>query len=173
LFKALIFIALSHSAMAQRDLLIRLPDVKITADRIIRGDGDTYGLGDWRCAFTLKLEGAELLLDGAIVFSENANDFTTIVGEYHRRIAVGELERCRTCKITLDETYGTVSGPNIGARGYRWFGGQGLVRRANVQTDTFGEDARRIGGTVQFRPLKIRIDCPVALGEVRGLPSCF
>lgn len=147
---------------AQRVITLQLPDAQITADRIVRGDGDTYGLGDWQCAFTIKLDGAVLRVDGAITFSEKANDFTTLVGEYHQSIPVGELEKCRSCKVSIDETYGTVIGPNIGARGYRWFGGQGLVRRARIQTDTFGDDAGRVGGTVQFAPLRVLIECPIA-----------
>lgn len=150
------------AAPAQRTLTVQLPDAHLTADRIIRGDGDTYGLGDWQCAFTIKLDGAVLRVDGAITFSEKANDFTTLVGEYHRSIPVGELEKCRSCKVSLDETYGKVSGPNIGARGYRWFGGQRLVSRARIQTDTFGSDAGRVGGTVQFAPLRVLIECPIA-----------
>ncbi len=150
------------AANAQRTLSISLPDAHIAADRVTRGDGDTYGLGDWRCAFTLKLEGSVLRLDGTILFTEQANDFTTIVGEYHRRIPVGELEKCRTCRTSLSETYGTASGPNIGARGYRWFSGQGLVRRAKIQSDTFGDDVGHIGGTVQFAPVRVLIECLVA-----------
>lgn len=163
-FKVLALIACSATAAsAQRSLSIQLPDAQITADRITRGDGDTYGLGDWQCAFTVKLVGTVLHLNGTIMFTEKANDFTTIVGEYHRRISVGELERCRTCQISLGETYGTANGPNIGARGYRWFGGQGLVRRAKIQTDTFGNDAGHIGGVVQFTPVRILIECLVAV----------
>ena len=150
------------AATAQRSLSIKLPDATITADRITRGDGDTYGLGDWQCAFTVKLVGTVLHLDGTIMFAEKANDFTTIVGEYHRRIPVGELEKCRSCRVSLDPTYGTVNGPTIGARGYRWFAGLGLVRRASIQTDTFGDDAGHIGGRVQFAPVRVLIECLMA-----------
>ena len=69
---------------------------------------------------------------------------------------MGALERCRHCQVTLGETSGSVSGPNIGARGYRWFDGQGLVRRAKIQTDVFGADAGKIGGAIQFAPIQIK-----------------
>lgn len=163
-FKVLTLVACTTTvATAQRPLSIQLSDAHITANRLTRGDGDTYGLGDWRCAFTIKLVGTVLHLDGTIMFTEKANDFTTIVGEYHRRIPVDELEKCRSCRISLDETYGTAIGPNIGARGYRWFDGQGLVRRAKIQTDTFGDDTGHIGGTVQFSPVRVLIECLVAV----------
>ena len=153
---------LALTTYAQQSFSLQLPDVQLLADRIVRGDGDTYGLGDWHCAFTVALDGTQLKLDGKISFTEKANDFTTIVGEYHQNIPVGELQRCKHCVVTLDETTGTVSGPNIGARGYRWFGGQGLVRRAKIQTDVFGDDVGYIGGTIQFKPIRVLVDCSVA-----------
>lgn len=148
--------------VAQESFSIALPDAQITAHRIVQGDGDTYGLGDWRCAFTVTLEGTVLKVDGKIRFAENANDFTTIVGEYHQQVEVGALEHCRQCLVSLDESQGTVTGPNIGARGYRWFAGQGLIRRARIQTDIFGEDAGNIGGTIQFAPIRVLVECAMA-----------
>jgi hypothetical protein len=153
---------LAADVLAQKSFNIELPDIQITASRIVRGDGDTYGLGDWKSTFTVALDGTTLKVDGTISFTEKANDFTTIVGEYHQRIAVGALERCRHCQVTLGETTGSVSGPNIGARGYRWFGGQGLIRRAKIQTDIFGEDVGNIGGTIQFALIRILVDCSIA-----------
>lgn len=153
---------LANVAVAQKSFSISLPDVQIYADRLVRGDGDTYGLGDWQCAFTVALDGPIIQVDGKITFREEANDFTTIVSEYHQRTVIGELERCRHCQVSLEGTHGTVSGENIGARGYRWFQGKGLIRRAKIQTDTFGNDVGKIGGTVQFAPVRIMVDCSIA-----------
>jgi len=150
---------------AQQSFNLELPDIQITANRVLRGDGDTYGLGDWKSTFTVALDGTILKVDGTISFTEKANDFTTIVGEYHQRIEVRALERCRHCQVSLGETTGAVSGPNIGARGYRWFGGQGLVRWAKIQTDVFGEDVGNIGGTIQFVPIRILVDCSIASND--------
>lgn len=162
-----VFAPLCLPATAQQSFEITLPDAHIFADRLRRGDGDTYGLGDWHCTFSVSLSGTEIVVDGQIVFSEKANDFTTITGAYHRRIEVGELSRCRHCWVTLEGEKGSVGGPNIGARGYRWFAGQGLIRRARIQTDTFGDDVGRIGGTVQFAPIKVRVDCAIAGGLIQ------
>ncbi|MBX2892955.1 MAG: hypothetical protein KF734_18740 [Saprospiraceae bacterium] len=150
------------SAQASRDVVVMLPEARIVADRLVRGDGDTYGLGDWRCDFRVELDGSTLHVIGKIVFAENGNDFTLIVGEYRQRIVVGELEKCRQCQLSLEEARGTVSGPNIGARGARWYVGQGLIRRAKIVTDTFGEDVGRVGGTVELAPVWVRVDCPIA-----------
>ncbi len=148
---------------AQKNITVPLPDVYIKADQLLRGDGDTYGIGDWNANFTATLDGSHILLTGTIAFTEKANDFTTIVGTYSQRIKVEQLETCSHCQVILDESYGAVSGPNIGARGYRWFEGQGLIRRAWVQTDTFGEDTGNIGGNIQFAPLRFLVHCDIAM----------
>lgn len=147
---------------AQEYLDIALPAAQIKADKLIRGDGDTYGLGDWRCQFSFKLNGSQLEVRGNIRFSENANDFTTITGTYFQQIQVQELERCKHCELSLEDGSGFVKGPNIGARGYQWFNGYGLVRGAMIQTDTFGDDVGHIGGTVQFNTIRVLINCAMA-----------
>lgn len=144
---------------AQGSFTIQLEDVEITATRVVRGDGDTYGLGDWYCRYSVALDCDALVLEGKIVFTEKANDFSTISGVFKKRIPVEALERCQYCLVQLDPTEGTVSGPNIGARGYRWFAGEGLIRRAKIQTDVFGTDAGHIGGTIQFAPVRVLVDC--------------
>jgi hypothetical protein len=150
------------TAMAQESFVVQLPEVEIYADRVLRGDADTYGLGDWRCKFSVTLDSTGLLLKGYISFTEKAHDFTTIVGEYRQRIELGELKRCRSCNVTLAGNEGKVSGSNIGARGYRWFSGEKLIRRARIQTDVFGSDAGQIGGAIQFAPLQVLVDCRLA-----------
>lgn|GEM_PF-681699 len=159
-------------AHAQRSFQIELPDAQIVADKLVRGDADTYGLGDWRCTYRVSLDGNFLQLDGAIVFSERANDFTVITGTFSSRIEVGELEKCRLCDVALEDIEGVVAGPNIGARGYRWYKGQGIIRRARIATDTFGDDVGRIGGTVQFEPVRVAVRCDYAvLEKIRPSPT--
>jgi len=160
----LLLVTMPHLAHAQRSFQIELPDAQIVADKLVRGDADTYGLGDWRCTFRVSLDGNFLQLDGAIVFSERANDFTVITGTFSSRIEVPELEKCRLCDVALEDIDGVVAGPNIGARGFRWYNGQGIVRRARIATDTFGEDVGRIGGTVQFAPVRVAVRCDYAFG---------
>ena len=157
--KALLFQAffVPLEVAAQATVSVQLPDVQIFADRLVRGDADTYGLGDWQCAFTATLSGRRLKLDGRISFTEKANDFTTIVGFFHQSILLSELEHYRNAAFSMEPAKGSVSGENIGARGFRWFEGQGIIRRANIQTDTFGSDTGNIGGTVQFAPIKIKV----------------
>jgi hypothetical protein len=151
----------------QESFTIFLEDADIQAANIVRGDGDTYGLGDWHCRYTVSLQENAIMLEGRIVFSEKANDYSTIVGNFKKRIPVEALERCRHCVVQLDPSEGTVSGPNIGARGYRWFTGQGLIRRAKIQTDVFGEDAGHIGGIIQFAPVRVLVDCLITTTEGR------
>ena len=141
---------------AQDTLVVNLPDVDIFANKVTRGDADVYGLGDWTCKFEVEvLDGAKLLLKGTISFWEKANDYTTIVGKYEQVLSLKALEPYAYFRLQIESPSGSVGGSNIGARGFRWFAGEGLIQKAHIQTDTFGEDAGRIGGTVKFRPLKI------------------
>lgn len=155
--KALVFplCFLPLGLLAQQVLTLQLPDVQIFADQLLKGDADTYGLGDWACTFTVALDGYQLKLEGKITFTEKANDFTTIVGKFHQNILARELQLYRNAVFSLEQSKGSVRGPNIGARGYQWFEGQGMVRRAFIQTDTFGSDTGNIGGIVQFAPIRL------------------
>ncbi len=148
--------AFSTGSRAQDTLVVNLPDVNIFAGKVTRGDADVYGLGDWICKFEVEaLGGAKLLLKGIISFSEKANDQTTIVGKYEQVLSLKALEPYAYHRLQLLSPFGKVGGPNIGARGFRWFDGEGIIQKAYIQTDTFGEDAGRIGGTVRFHPIVI------------------
>ena len=56
---------------------------------------------------------------------------------------------------------GCIGGGHVG--GARWYRGQGLVRRAKMTTDTFGEDVGRVGGVIQFAPLRVLVQCDYAV----------
>jgi hypothetical protein len=155
---------------AQLPIVVQLPDVQLTANRLVRGDGDTYGLGDWACTFRLSIDSCYLRVDGQVVFAEKANDFTTIVGECHELIPLEVLKKNPQYHLRLERNFGSVAGSNIGARGYRWFAGTGVVRRANIQTDTFGNDVGRIGGTVQFHPVRILVFHALAAQSAGAAP---
>lgn len=140
----------------QKNLTLQLKEVTIIADKVLKGDADTYGLGNWTCSFTLTLENDQLIVDGSILFSENANDGTKIEGRYRGQIPLSpEQLACKGCRYELVETAGSVSGPNIGVRGYRNFEGTGLIKRARIRTDIFGDDAGKIGGVIRFRPVEL------------------
>jgi hypothetical protein len=152
----------NYALSAQTVFLFQIPDVSIVADKITKGDGDTYGLGDWRCNFKAALTGTVLKVSGDIVFTEKANDFSTIVGHFEQNYNVQALEQCKQCTVLIDEPMGSVSGLNVGARGYKWYRGQGLIRKAKIQTDVFGDDAGHIGGMVRFSPIKLVVHCDYA-----------
>lgn len=163
-----LFVCLMPTYMsAQNDefVQISIPDASITATQCLRGDGDTYGLGDWNSTFTIEMDSIYLKIRGQISFTERANDFTTIVGQYQSQVLITEMARCPNCSFNLDKQVGSVSGPNVGARGYQWYNGQGIIRRAKIMTDTFGEDVGKIGGVIQFRPIQIEKRCYFAFAE--------
>jgi len=152
----------NYTGSAQTVFLYQIPDANITADKVTKGDGDTYGLGDWRCNVKAMLEGTVLKVSGDIVFTEKANDFSTIVGHFEQNYPVQALEQCKQCTILIDEPAGSVSGPNVGARGYKWYRGQGLIRKAKIQTDVFGADEGHIGGIIRFAPIRLVVHCDYA-----------
>lgn len=159
LFSLLVLLSVFNDLKAQSHLDIPLPNAEIRAKKILHGDGDTYGMGDWKCDFTITLEDATLIVNGKIVFSEKANDFSVIMGEYKQKIKISELEKCRHCIVTVLEKTGSVSGKNVGARGYRVYQGSGIIQSARIVTDTFGLDAGQVGGEVTFEPLRLDIKC--------------
>lgn len=152
-------ILMAQNIFAQQTTTLRIPDLEIIANKVTHGDGDVYGRGVWSSSFTIKQIDTTLHIDGVISFKENSNDFTEITGTVHQTITLNQLHYCTAIPI---QNSGKVEGDNIGARGYRWFAGQGIIRRAWIQTDTFGNDAGKIGGKIQFQPIQIIYDCPMA-----------
>lgn len=163
--RQIFFILLLPTALAAQTqrVYVRLPDLNLQADQLLRGDGDTYGLGNWTARFVLRREDDFLLLDGKLIFTEDAHDHTTIVGTVHKRYRLSALQNCRNCTVRLMQDVGVAEGPNIGARGYRWFEGRGLLKKAYLRTDVFGADTGHIGGRFVFRRLGLEIACPVAI----------
>jgi hypothetical protein len=150
------------AAQAGRLVQVTLPNQSLYATQLLRGDADTYGLGDWRAEVKVALEGTNIRVTGQISFTENANDFTTIAGSFSQLIPVAELDACQHCNFTLLNSKGAVRGINIGARGAQWHEGTGIIQRASITTDTFGDDVGRVGGTIRFAPLAVRVHCPIA-----------
>jgi hypothetical protein len=150
---------------AQKIVTIYPKDQVVAADRLLRGDGDTYGMGDWQTVVRLSVEDTLLLIHGELIFRENANDFTTIAGTFQQKIPIDMLKDCQQCQFSIQQPTGRAEGENIGARGYKWFAGQGALRRVHFQTDTFGEDVGLIGGRVQYRPVQIAVRCLLALND--------
>jgi hypothetical protein len=147
---------------SQKMLTIPLPDFEFFADKLSSGDCDLYGLGSWQCEISIKIEGAYLLIKAKAVFSEDNPDYTIIEGAYSKRIYVEELAKYAHCDLEQEQFSGSVSGKNIGARGYRWYNGSGMVKRAWIATDTFGCDVGKVGGTIQLHPLRVSVQCTYA-----------
>jgi hypothetical protein len=147
---------------SQKMLTIPLPDITLFADKLNSGDCDLYGLGSWQYDVSIKTEGAYLTIKAKAVFSEENPDYTVIEGVYSKRIYVEELAKYAHCELEQSQFSGSVSGKNIGARGYRWYSGSGSVKKAWIQTDTFGCDVGKIGGTIQLHPLRVSVQCAYA-----------
>ncbi len=153
----LIHFLCATALLAQNNIEVPIPPIAITADRVLSGDADTYGLGTWQCNVQARLSHDTIFLTGQIVFSENANDFTCIVGDFAKEIHLKATIDQRYWDYSLLTTQGRIYGGNRGARGYGWFrNGQGLVQKARLKTDDFGMDAGKIGGWLYLRPIKLQ-----------------
>jgi hypothetical protein len=153
------------SLHSQKMLTIPLPDLEVFADKLRSGDCDLYGLGNWQCEISIKIDGAYLVLKAKAVFSEDNPDYTVIEGSVSKRIYVEELAKYAFCDLEQEHFSGSVSGKNIGARGYRWYYGSGMVKKAWIVTDTFGCDVGKVGGTIQLHPLRVSVQCTYAAAE--------
>jgi hypothetical protein len=147
---------------AQKTIEIVVPAMTIVADQLQAGDADLYGLGDWQCKASARFDGTDVVLEAHIVFSERSNDYSVLAGSAQKRVKLTQLEGCRHCEWILLPDRGTVSGPNVGARGYKWYVGKGLIARAFIQTDTFGDDLGRAGGSLYFAPVRVLVHCAIA-----------
>lgn len=153
-----------HSLVAQTEYSVRIqiPEMQIYADRLVRGDEELWGLGDWECVWDIELSGDSIYIRGKILFRELANDMSVFVGKVERRIRAEELAQCPFCTLDDFVQQGCISGKNAGAVGYRRYRGVGIVRSGFIQTDTFGPDLGKVGGTVRFRPMEVPLRCSVA-----------
>jgi hypothetical protein len=155
---------------AQQSITIYPSAFEIRATDILKGDGDTYGLGNFVVKTTLYLKNEWLTVRVDLKFAENANDFTTIVGSVQYMYKIDEIAKCRSCVHTLAHEQASTVHKNIGARGYKVFGGDEIVESLYFITDTFGEDAGNIGGTVQLAPITIYVAGPfVQLYEQKSI----
>ena len=67
------FIGQTICLFAQSSLSINIPDLEIRADKLIQGDADTYGRGDWKCEVTVHIIEDTINVTGNIIFSENGS----------------------------------------------------------------------------------------------------
>ena len=154
----LLLAGISKPIVAQETLILHIPDTEIWADKLLSGDADIYGLGNWQCDFSATIIGHYLWIHGKITFSEQANDHTVIVGTVHRCFNIKTLSKQSGYEIIgMKTNKGNAHGMNIGARGYTTFLGGGIVKTATFVTDTFGNDVGKVGGKVKFMPLVLRI----------------
>lgn len=57
---------------AQEAAIIKIPDKEIIADRLIRGNGDTYSMGDCWCSFRLSRTNDMLMLNGEMMAAQKS-----------------------------------------------------------------------------------------------------
>lgn len=164
----LLLILLSTLA-GQRSSTLQLPDIQLFADQHTRGDEDLYGLGTWQISATAHQLGDSVCISLTIKFCEDVHDFTTMKGA--RIVMVALPEGVNTSEtLLMDQSFSDVRGPNIGARGFQNFQGNGMIEEVIICTDTFGTDTGKVGGTIRFKPIRLSSSQPTAVLEKKLLP---
>lgn len=154
-----LLIALPLNAVAQQTIRVPLPSIEIWADKLEHGDCDTFGKGTWMCSVETEIEGDELTISAKIWFLENSGDSTRITGAATRKMKIPSLKDYSACTILNKGGSGRLNGVNIGARSFRNYEGQGIIRSGYIQTDTHGCDVGKIGGKLTLKPLYLKIYC--------------
>jgi len=153
------FIGQTIFLFAQSSLSINIPDLEIRADKLIQGDADTYGRGDWKCEVTVHIIEDTINVTGSIIFSENEADRTIIKGDFRKVFVSPMLRKFQSCELDEKKINGDAGGLNFGSREPVWVKGKGLIKRIKIRTDTFGNDIGKIGGILKFNPIILNYEC--------------
>jgi len=147
---------------AQETIILNIPDITIYANELIQGNSDTYGRGVWKSNFTLEIIDDQVNLKAELLFLENQGDNTIITGKFEGNYPIPSFIKYPNCSFKLPVKKGVVEGANFGARGFRTFEGKGIIHTISIQTDTFGDDVGKVGGTIHFNPIEIIVIRPRA-----------
>ena len=146
-----------------RLLRVTVPPMTVYADRLEQGDCDLYGRGDWQVTVRATVQGDCVVLQGRLLFQENAGDNTRITGKFKKVLPLPEGPgRKPWCAYRLREHTGAVRGKNTGPVGPQSKKGEGLIESADIVSDTWGCEPGEVGGRVRFRDIEVECFCDVA-----------
>lgn len=142
---------------------VPIPPVTVLATDLESGDCDLYGRGEWHADVTASLSGNYLVLKGEILFNENAGDNTRIRGKFQQKIKLPPMPEIPSwCRRRLRLQRGSIGGKNTGPIGPSRYTGSGLIKQADVVSDTWDCEVGTAGGTLYFFPATVTLDCPLA-----------
>jgi hypothetical protein len=104
-------------------------------------------------------DGPRLILDGTVEMREAVQDFTTFLGNFTRRIFDIDLEAPGCAYRDFGPRSGSLDADS-GEDNHDWTfyeNGNGIVRAANCLSDTVGNDAGRLGCTIDFADITVAL----------------
>jgi hypothetical protein len=151
---------------ADREIRLKVPPVRVIADQLVQGDCDLYGGGEWSVSVRAQLNDEGVVLNGWLLFSENAGDSTQIRGRFRHFVSFKEHpDRQRWCSYRLQGQKGYMYGKNHGPVGELWYNGSGLIKGGKMVTDTWDCEVGQAGGVLYFNDLVILSHCEMAEDE--------
>jgi hypothetical protein len=107
----------------------------------------------------ISRDGPRLILDGTVEMREAVQDFTTFLGNFTRRIFDIDLEAPGCAYRDFGPRSGSLDADS-GEDNHDWTfyqNGNGIVRAANCLSDTVGNDAGRLGCTIDFADITVAL----------------
>lgn len=104
-------------------------------------------------------EGPRLILTGTVEMREAQEDFTTFLGTFMKTVFDVDLEApgC-TYRDFISRSGGLdADGGNDNHKWTLYENGNGIVRAANCLSDTDGDDAGRLGCTIEFEDISLEL----------------
>jgi len=104
-------------------------------------------------------EGPRLILTGTVEMREAVEDFTTFLGTFMRTVFDADLEAPGCTYREFISRSGSLDADS-GEDNHKWTlyeNGNGIVRAANCLSDTAGDDAGRLGCTIEFDEITVAL----------------
>lgn len=159
LFLCLVFVSILVQAQHQQ-LVILVPAIEVYDLQKIDGDCDIYGHNPQiSISASACVNGGKVVVSGLIKIKENRADWTTFTKEFRQEIYVRELANQEVVFASFQESEGALKASGgMHQHHYKSFEGHGLIKSANILSDTNGLDCGKLGGTIQFQPLVMYVN---------------
>ncbi|MEM7372614.1 MAG: hypothetical protein AAF587_28595 [Bacteroidota bacterium] len=142
-----------------RQVILPIQPIEVHDLVKVKGDCEMYGHNP-QISINVNtcVNGDKVVLSGLIKLKENKADWTTFVQEFRQEIPVQELASQNVVFASFQQGEGALrASAGMHQHQYKTFQGQGLIKSANILSDTNGEDCGKLGGTIHFHPLVMHV----------------
>ena len=124
------------------------------------GTGDTEMFGNNR-RITIRAnvvrDGPRLNLTGTVEMRESVQDFTTFLGTFTRQVFDLDLEAPGCTYRGFSGRSGSLDADSSEVNWTQYENGNGIIKAASCLSDTFGDDAGRLGCTIDFEDITVAL----------------